>query len=482
MEWKAFVLVSIVLLCLTGSVYGLFLPKAQVTSTTLPAVSAAAEVESDEPLEVTVYNSNLGVVKERRSIVLGEGLDAYLYEGVASQIDPTSVKLTSKDGSFSVLEQNYQYDLVSKQKILEKYIGKAIKGYKVVGDTKEVVEGILLASQGSELIIQTASGEIQIVSVNDLLLPKLPEGLIVKPTLEWLIANKGAGNKSAELSYMTSGMSWSADYVIVTNKDDSRMDMSGWVTINNNAGTTFEDASLKLVAGDVHRAESAEGLRAKTGIALEADYAAAPQFVEQGLFEYHMYDLQRKTTLKDKEQKQISLMSSKNSAVEKEFIYEAPSGWYYDTSTSGKVQVKLNFKNSEENGLGIPLPKGRIRVFKKDGEGKLQFIGEDNIDHTPKDETLRILMGNAFDIVGERKRMEIRDLGCQYEVTWNVTLRNHKEEDVTVTVLERAYWDWNIVRENYPHIRESNEVIKWRVPVKASGESTLMYTIRYNHC
>jgi hypothetical protein len=280
---------------------------------------------------------------------------------------------------------------------------------------------------------------------------------------------------------MTSGMSWNADYVIVTNKDDNLMDLNGWVTVTNNAGTTFKDAALKLVAGDVHRATEPSVAMMKTAYDVEERLTGA-QFVEEGLFEYHMYDLQRKTTLKDKEQKQISLLSSKGVAVEKEFVYEAPGGWYYESYDNKKVQVKLNFKNSEENGLGIPLPKGRIRVFKRDSEGKLQFIGEDSIDHTPKDETLRILMGNAFDVVGERKRMEIRDLGCQYEVKWQVTLRNHKNEDINVTVIERAYWDWTITQENYKHVRESNEKMKWSIPVKASGENILTYTIRYNHC
>ena len=209
----------------------------------------------------------------------------------------------------------------------------------------------------------------------------------------------------------------------------------------------------------------------------------APQFAEQQLFEYHMYDLQRKTTLKDREQKQISLLEAKGSPVEKEYVFQNTGGWsFYGQGSNQKVQVKLNFNNSQANGLGMPLPKGKVRVFKADSEGKLQFLGEDQIDHTPKDETLRILVGNAFDIVGERKQMKVTDLGCQYEVNWEVMLRNHKSEDVVVTVLEAAYWDWTIISENYPHIRESNEKIKWRIPVKANGESKLAYKIRYNHC
>lgn len=451
----------------------------------LLGTTSTQQTAEDEGLEVTVYNTNLGVVKDIIHLPLADGLNWHHLEGVASAIDPTSVKLTSSDGSFEVLEQNYQYDLVNKQKILQKYIGEKIRGFVVVGDTKEPVEGVLLSSSGNEMIIKTSDGGIQIVYLDNLLLPSLPEGLITKPTLEWLIENTLPGNKSAELSYMTGGMSWNADYIMVTNKDDNRMDFSGWVTITNNAGTTFTDASLKLVAGDVNRvyAESDAGYAREYEVMAKA---AAPQFVEQQLFEYHMYDLQRKTTLRDKEQKQISLLESKNSAIEKEFIYENTElwwGWWNYDSQNKKVQVKLNFKNSKENGLGIPLPKGTIRVFKKDDEGKLQFIGEDSIDHTPKDETLRILVGNAFDIVGERKKMDIKDLGCKYDVTWEVTLRNHKTEDVTVTVLEHTGdWDWEVLKENYGHTKESNKQIKWRIPVQKDGESKLTYTIRYNYC
>ncbi|MFH1403469.1 MAG: DUF4139 domain-containing protein [Candidatus Altiarchaeota archaeon] len=448
----------------------------------VPALYQEDSGESvSEGVEVTVYNSNLGIVKQVTKIDLSTGLNTIPFAGVASSIDTTSVKLKSLDGSFSVLEQNYQYDLVSKQKLLEKFIDKKISGYKVLGDTKELVEGVLLAASGNELILKKSDGGLEVVSVQNLMLPQLPEGLITKPTLEWLITSSSAGSKVAELSYMTSGMTWRADYVAVVNKDDSIMDLNGWVTVNNNAGTAFQDAKLKLVAGDVNRAQEPSVRMMEKAYAV-ADSIGGSQFAEEQLFEYHMYDLQRKTTLKDREQKQISLLAASGTPVEKEFIYENQGGWWYSGTDSKKIQVKLNFKNSEGNGLGMPLPKGLMRVFKKDSQGKLQFIGEDSIDHTPKDETIRILMGNAFDVVGERKQMNVKDLGCQYEVTWQITLRNHKEEDVVVTVLEDAYWDWEIVSENYEHIKESNEKIKWRIPVKKDGESILTYKIRYNHC
>jgi hypothetical protein len=433
-------------------------------------------------VEVTVYNTNLGIVKEGRTIILADGLSKHAFEGVASKIDPTSVKLQSQDGSFQVLEQNYQYDLVSKEKILEKYLGKEITGYKVYGDTKEVVEGTLLASHGSELILQKTDGRIQVVAVNDLLLPSLPEGLIVKPTLEWLIQNNGAGSKKAQLSYMTSGMSWIADYVLVTNPDDTLMGLNGWVTITNNAGATYENAKLKLVAGDVNRIKTASAQRDMYQTMEVYAAGASDQFAQEQLFEYHMYDLQRPTTLRDNEQKQISLLEARNAKINKEYVYETRGTWYSQPAEDAKIQVKLNFQNSRENGLGMPLPKGRVRMFKADSKGSLQFIGEDSIDHTPRDETLRLLAGNAFDIVGERVQANVQKIGCVHEVSWEIKLRNHKDEDVSVTVLENAYWDWEIVRESHQHTKESNRKISWQIPVKSGGESALTYTIRYNNC
>ena len=435
-----------------------------------------------DDLEVTVYNSDLGVVKEYRTNYLDSGLNTVLYEGVASSIDPSSVKLKSLNGHIDVLEQNYQYDLVSKEKILEKYVGKDITAYQIYGDKKELVEGNLLSYSGDQLILKDKDGKINIVSVNDLVLPDLPEGLITKPTLEWTVETNESNNHTLELSYMTGGMSWKADYVAVTNDKDDKLDLNGWVTVRNNAGTTFNNAKLKLVAGDVNRAP-APSMEMNAGAMMDKVSAASSQFQEESLFEYHMYDLQRKTTLKNNEEKQLSLLSSNDIGVEKEYIFDDLSGWYYGNSWSDasqkKVNVMLNFNNSEKNNLGIPLPKGTIKVFKKDSAGQLQFIGEDSIDHTPKDETIRLLVGQAFDIVGERKQMDMNILSNWYEYTWEVTLRNHKNEDITVSVLENTGGDWEITKENVDHIKESNNQIKWNVPVKANSDATLTYTIRY---
>jgi hypothetical protein len=434
-----------------------------------------------EDLEVTIYNTDLGVVKEYRAKYLPDGINNVLYEGVASRIDPTSVRLKAVDSAITVLEQNYQYDLVSRDKIMGKYIDKDIVAYLTYGDKKEMIEGTLLSYEGDQLIIKDKAGMIQILASNNLVLPELPEGLITKPTLVWILNVTESRNHTLELSYMTSGMTWNADYVVVTNKDDTKLDLNGWVTVTNNAGTTFKNTTVKLVAGDVHRApETIREIAYTSG----GGGGGASQFEEEALFEYHMYDLQRRTTLKDNEQKQISLLEATDVDVEKEYVYDDIRGWWWygddwsDTSEK-KVDVMLNFNNSEENNLGIPLPKGTVRVFTNDKAGKLQFIGEDSIDHTPKDETISLFIGQAFDIVGERTQMDFNKSANWYVYAWAVNLRNHKDEDIVVTVVERTSGDWEITDENYNHTKVSNNEIEWRVPVEANGEKTLTYTIRY---
>ncbi|MEA2053400.1 MAG: hypothetical protein U9O90_11415, partial [Euryarchaeota archaeon] len=377
---------------------------------------------------------------------------------------------------------NYQYDLVSKDKILKKYIDKDIVAYLTYGDKKEMIEGTLLSYRGDQLIIKDKAGLIQIIDSNNLLLPELPEGLITNPTLAWILNVTESRNHTLELSYMTSGMSWVADYVIVTNRNDTKLDLNGWVTVTNNAGTTFNDTALKLVAGDVHRApeEVVEWVIAREEVAAPG----ASQFEEEALFEYHMYALSRRTTLKNNEQKQISLLEATDVDVEKEYVYDdIPRWWWYGSNWSDtsekKVEVMLNFNNSEGNNLGTPLPAGTVRVFTNDKAGKLQFIGEDSIDHTPKDETISLFIGHAFDIVGERTQMDFNKSANWYVYEWAVNLRNHKEVDIVVTVVERTSGDWEIPKENYNHTKVSNNEIEWQVPVKANSESTLTYTIRY---
>ncbi|MFH1126732.1 MAG: DUF4139 domain-containing protein [archaeon] len=335
-----------------------------------------------------------------------------------------------------------------------------------------------MSHSGDQVILKSPEGKILILNADEVELPALPKGLITQPTLKWLVNSAATGNHSIELSYMTGGMNWNANYVAVVDKDDKKTDLTGWVTINNNAGTTFENARLKLVAGDINRVQQAAPAP-RYDYAVSNEKAGGAQFAEEQLFEYHMYTLQRPTTLMNNQQKQVTLFNAPDVSVIKEFVYDPARQYYWQSSDSTKVNVMLNLKNSEANGIGIPLPKGIVRVYKKDSEGKLQFIGEDSIDHTPKDEEIRLYLGNAFDLVGEKKQTKYTQISDRVsETSYEVKLRNHKDEDVSINVIEHPYGDWEITTESDISVKKSTTELQWTIKVPKNAEKTLTYTIR----
>jgi len=447
----------------------------------LPQIIAEADAQqiSSEGagVEVTVYNQNLGLVKDRREMDLSSGLNIVEFQDVASQIDPTSVhfkSITAPDRCI-VEEQNYEYDLVSGHKLIEKYLGEDI----TVEVGNKTYQGKLLSSSGGLILDMGDKGIITLGSYDNIQFPKLPQGLRIKPTLVWHLQNEVSGSHDVEVSYLTDGINWNANYIAVIDNNDKNTDLNGWVTINNNCGATFPDATLKLVAGDIHRVTP----EARGGMYMEdIAYAAkaAPQFEEESFFEYHLYSLQRKTDLKDKETKQISLFTSSGVPVTKEYVYDASSYWWYSSSQS-KVNVMIKLTNSEENGLGLPMPKGLVRVYKADSSGQLQFIGEDSIDHTPKDEIIRLYIGDAFDIAPERNVMESKQIS---DDTWRqevkIELANHKDEDIVVTVKERLYCDWEITKTTHDYEKKDAWNVEFKVPVPADGEAVLEFTQIYS--
>lgn len=453
-------------------------------------------------VDVTVYNQNLGLIRETRTIHLKSGVNDIAIFDVPSQIDATSVhfkSLTAPD-ALSVLEQNFQYDLISREKLLERYIGKEIEVeriYGLNGEKKETIKGTLLSNQGGQVI--QVGKKLQLNPTGSLILPELPEGLLTKPTLLWKLDSDKPGKHECEISYLTGGMGWSADYVLVTNAKDDRMDLNTWVTINNNSGATLKDAKLKLVAGDVNRAPQPQVLA--SAMYAEADSfagkRAAPGFTEKSFFEYHLYTLGRPTTLADNETKQIEMAAATDVPLKKLYIYDPAQNFYsndfneytrsdanYGATNEKKVWVMLEFKNSKDNKLGIPLPKGRVRVYKKDTDDALEFIGEDSIDHTPKEELVRIKMGNAFDIVGERTRKDFSsDVNRRwFQETFEIKIRNHKEEAVTVKVVEHLYrWNnWKILDSSMKFQKKDAQTVEFSVPVPKDGETVVTYTVKYS--
>jgi hypothetical protein len=470
-------------------------------------------------VDLTIYNSNFALVREERNIELDRGFNRIIVPDIPATIDGTSLHFSSltSPSAVKVLEQNYQYDLVHQAKLMEKYIGKEVEFVRLDNESKKeyTVKGKLLASgwmpqlnynsysggspyyYGGQMIAEI-NGKIEIAPEGRLVLPGLPEGLILKPQLEWLVSSTRSGEHRTEISYMANQLNWSCNYVALLDAGDTKIDMTGWVTVTNNSGTVFKNAGLKLVAGDVNVIQ--EDYNKKRGyldrIAMDAP-AAEPQFQQKELFEYKLYSLQRKTDIGNNETKQIELISAKDVKCKKVFIYDGLSdewqSWTDDYSyrnqesfgqqSNKKVGVFVTFRNEEKAGLGIALPKGKIRVYKRDDDGKEQFVGEDMIDHTPKDEEIKLYLGNAFDIVGERVQKDFKVVVTNhvYDETFEIKIRNHKSETVEVLVYEHPWrWnEWQITKNNCDWEKVDQTTIKFPVRLKKDEEKTIRYTIRY---
>jgi hypothetical protein len=446
-----------------------------------PVLAAPLAITRDaqRAVMVTIYNGNLGLVKDTREVRLPAGTAEVQFADVAAQIDPTSVHLKSltDPAGLRILEQNYEYDLLTSQKLLEKYVGRTVRLYQSGGS---FLEATLLSTNGP---VYDVNGQIHIGHLGQIVLPALPENLVSRPTLVWLLRNGAAQPQRIEASYLTGGITWRADYVMLLDAADARADLTGWVTVENKSGATYRNAALKLVAGDINRARD-ERTRGVLELAARAAPATAPrEFVSEGFFEYHLYTLDGRTTVKDNQTKQLTLMSAAGIAVRKELAFFGARDYYrtqYGTPVSNqKVSVFVELVNSTANRLGVPLPKGKVRVYKADQSGSQQLVGEDWIDHTPKDERIRIKMGEAFDVVGERIQRDWRRIGgSTYEVEWEISLRNHKKEDVVVSVIEPVPGDWEVLRESQAHEKVEAHTLRYRVPVPKEGAAKLAYRVR----
>lgn len=446
-----------------------------------PAQSASTGLRDQEAVAVTVYNSNIGLVKDIRRIPLPPGLTELRFGEVAAKIMPqtVSIKSLSDPTRLQVLEQNYEYDLLTPQKLLEKFVGKEIA---IMKDGIEVPITILSTNQG---IVYKLGGRILTGHPHNLIFPTIPKNLISQPTLLWLLENRGPTRHAIETSYLTQGINWKADYVAVLDSKNKRLDLSGWVTLDNQSGATYQNARLKLVAGDVNRVVERYGAADAMRVLGEAAAKSAPaSFNEESFFEYHLYSLQRRTTIKDKQTKQVSLLTASGIPVQKRFFYYGSQqylrGRYGVPISNQKIGVYVEIANKKEHNLGMPLPKGTLRVYKTDSDGSLQFIGEDRIDHTPKDESVKIKMGDAFDIVGERKQTDWRKIGYRlYEVAFEISLRNHKDEPVIVSVIEPMLSDWSILHSSHAFEKIEAHTVQFDIPVGKDGETKLTYRARF---
>jgi len=449
---------------------------------------AGPQKEPQQGVGLTIYNDNFAVVRESRQMSFEQGLNTVKFTDVASAIDPTSVnfRCLSSPGAVSILEQNYEYDLVNTDSLLKRYIDRnvtvTLKGSGA--DTGRQLAGTLLASIGNDLILKSQTDNIEIIgryNLEEISLEELPDDLVTKPTLVWLANAKKKGNQLCQVTYTTEQINWHADYSAVLNADETKIDFTGWVTIDNKSGVTYKDSIIKLIAGDVRRITEPERLRREMMYDMMAAKAAPPGFEEKAFMEYHLYTLGRKSTINNNQVKQIEFIApALGVPIKKLYIYERGRQQIYGRSRqSDKVQIKLEFENTKENNLGIALPEGKVRVFKKDpADDMLEFVGEDRIDHTARKEKLLLYIGNAFDVVPEytlldsklsrRKRVEIH----------KIELRNRKDKAVTVFVDEKfsAWVNWAIDKSTHKYEKRDARTARFEVKIGPDSVATIQYT------
>ncbi len=460
-------------------------------SVVLVPVPAPAEIattlDDRKEVAVTIYNEDLALVKDRRQLDLPAGESRLALREVSALIRPETALLRPLDrrGGLRVIEQNFDFDLLTPAKLLEKYVGRPVRVVRTHPQTgAESSEEATVLAYNDGAVVLRVDDRIETGVPGRLVFPDVPPTLRDRPTLVVTLDNGAAGSRDLELSYLTGGLSWRADYVAELHAGDDRLDLSGWVTLTNRSGTAFNDARLQLVAGDVHRVRDEMTLARDSRVKM-AMAAPAAEMAEEALFEYHLYSLGRPTTLRDNQTKQVALLSAAAVPVRKDYLLRGGeyyySGRYGEIGQKLKVGVFVEFANREETGLGLPLPKGILRVYKKDSAGNAQFVGEDRIDHTPKNEKVRLKLGDAFDVTAEKVQTDFRRVSggereaAVVETAYKITLRNAKTEKVTVRVEEPIPGDWKILEESAAHRQESARSAVWEIAVAAEGEAILEY-------
>jgi hypothetical protein len=440
---------------------------------------------------VTIYNENLALVKDNRSVKLDRGVNQLAWREVSAQMRPETALLRnlSNPTGLSLIEQNFDFDLLTPQKLLEKYIGREVTVISVNPATgvEKRENAVVLATNGG--VVLKFADRIETGVPGRLAFSGVPDNLRDKPTLVITLSNAATGEQNLELSYLTSGLSWKADYVAELNEKDDHLDINGWVTLTNRSGAAYPNAKLQLVAGDINLVQEELGRGRPLPIMAKAG-AAEAEMSQEALFEYHLYTMERPTTIADNQTKQVALMSATSVPVKKELLFQGQN--YYYSRQYGELGQKLKagvfieFTNKGED-LGIPLPKGVVRVYKKDSKGNAQFIGEDRIDHTPKNETVRLKLGDAFDVTADRKQTDFKKLAGTsrynyvFESAYEITIKNAKSEAVTVKVSEPMPGDWQIQSESHPHTKAAANTAVWNISVPAEGKTVLTYRVQVKY-
>ncbi len=476
------------LICCLGVVFLL------VSFTTAGAVQSGevmTTLDDQVGVAVTIYNQNLALVKDKRRLTLAKGEVKLAFREVSAQMRPETALLTA-DG-LAVIEQNFEFDLLTPEALLKKYVGcqiEVISRHPTTGVESRKKAKVLSSNNG---VVLQFDDHIETGVPGRLSFPELPDNLRDRPTLTMLLENAASGSKDIELSYLTGGLQWRADYVAELNATDDAINLSGWVTLTNTSGASYRDAQLQLVAGDVHQAPLKQDLAfgGRREVMMKTMAASAPSMAQEEMFEYHLYTLARPTTIADRQSKQVALLQASSVPCKKEFLLKGSS--YYYRRAYGEIDRKLKIgvfveiENRKKNHLGLPLPKGVVRVYKEDSKGALQFIGEDRIDHTPENETIRLKLGDAFDLTAGKKQTDFRKIAGDgrynyiYEAAFEVKLKNAKPEEVEIKLVEPIPGDWEILTESHNHHKESSSAASWRIPVPAKGEATLSYRVRVKY-
>ncbi|TLM65361.1 MAG: DUF4139 domain-containing protein [Deltaproteobacteria bacterium] len=461
-----------------------------------PPSLVAAEIVStlgdQDEMAVTIYNDDLALVRDRRQVTLPQGEVSLALREVSARIRPETALLRSLSHprDVTVFEQNFDFDLLTPGKLLEKYVGRdvqLVRTHPQTGVDQAETARVLAAGDG---VVLKVGDRIETGLPGRLVFPDVPSHLRDRPTLVVDLASDRAAKQQLEVSYLTGGLGWQADYVAGLSGDEKTLDLSGWVTLTNQSGTTYRNARLQLVAGDVNRVRDELFLQRGT-VMEQAMPKAAPAMAEESLFEYHLYTLSRPTTLKENQTKQVALLAATGVPLRKEYRLAGGShyyqGRYAELGEKLKVAVFVEFDNKKATSLGLPLPKGVVRVYKQDRAGQPQFIGEDRIDHTPENETVRLKLGEAFDVTANRRQTDFRKLGgdsrynYRFETAFEVVLKNAKDEAVTVTVAEPVPGDWKVLSASHPHRKGAANAVVWEIPVPARGEATLAYRVEVNY-
>ena len=462
---------------------------AQETEANREKNAPSTTLSDQTDLNVTVYNSNIALIRDVRQLNLPSGAFSLKFADIAATVNPATVhfrSLTEPD-KLSVIEQNYEYDLLEPAKLLHKYVGKEVtlaRTYLENGETKrEDVKAILLADNNGP-VWKIGNDIVTGMRADSYRFPEVPANLYDRPTLLMSLENSGARKQQIEASYLAQNLSWNADYILTVGREDKAADLDGWVTLANTSGTAFHNARLQLVAGELNRLPASSEMRELARDAVNMAAPATPQFQQESFSEYHLYTLGRRTSIEDKETKQISLLQGTGVPTEKVFIVNGQNFYYHNAQNPGSpqkdpVMVYYKFKNEEKAGLGIPLPAGNVRVYQKDSKGGVLFIGEDRIDHTPKDETVTVHIGNAFDIVEERKQTDYKRIDSHtWEMEFEIKLRNHKDTPIVVEVNEPIGGDWEMLSSTYKATKTAAFAAQFPVPVAKDGTSVLKYRIR----